>query len=344
MAKTFLNVRVQESNPLVAQFSFDNFSPDSVGSERLGAEVSYLSPLGIGDQVFASAYISTTGGSEVYEIGYRVPLNALNGTLQLRFVPSSFEITDSSANFGLDIKGDADVYDVSFRQPLIRSLREELALSLGFRRREGQTLISDIVFDSSRTSILQFGQDYLRRDATGAWALRSQFNIGTDLFGVTQRSGDQPDGDFLSWVGQVQRIEILNDRHTLIVQGDLQLSGDPLLPSEQFIVGGGQSLRGYEQNSLFGDSGFRLSIEDRITLEANALGQPRLQVAPFLDMGAVWNNESGQTGRNEDFLVGLGTGLIWQPLPGLNMRLDLAVPLVSDGNEQGFFFNITYRP
>ena len=342
---SILTVQVQEANPLGTRLSFDNYSPDSVGANRAGAEISYLSPLGLGDKLFTSARVSTTGGSEIYDIGYRVPLNALDGTLQLGFTASNFEITDSEASLGLDIDGSTDIFNISFRQPLVRSLREEFALSVGFRRRVGETFIFDTVVDSSRTSVLQFGQDYLKRDLSGAWALRSQFNIGTGLFAVTDRPDDQADAQFFSWLGQVQRVQLLNDKHTLIIQGDLQLAGDPLLPSEQFILGGGQSLRGYEQNSLFGDNGFRLSIEDRITVDRDTSGQPKIQVAPFIDMGAVWNNEDNQSDREEDFLIGLGTGVIWEPLPGLNTRLDFAIPLISsDGNQQGFFFSIIYRP
>ncbi|MGB3789493.1 MAG: hypothetical protein WA949_15900 [Phormidesmis sp.] len=40
----------------------------------------------------------------------------------------------------------------------------ELAFSLEFRHRTGETLISDVAIDSTCTSIVQLGQDYLRRD------------------------------------------------------------------------------------------------------------------------------------------------------------------------------------
>ncbi len=38
------------------------------------------------------------------------------------------------------------------------------------------------MIDSTKTIVFQFGQDYFRRDRTGAWELRSQFNLGTGLF------------------------------------------------------------------------------------------------------------------------------------------------------------------
>jgi hemolysin activation/secretion protein len=77
------------------------------------------------------------------------------------------------------------------------------------------------------------------------------------VFGATDNPGSIPDGNFFSWLSQVQRLHFLNRDNLLINQLDFQLTPDALLPSEQFVIGGGQSVRGYRQNVLGGDSGFR---------------------------------------------------------------------------------------
>jgi hemolysin activation/secretion protein len=162
-----------------------------------------------------------------------------------------------------------------------------------------------------------------------------------------------PDGQFFSWLGQVQRVQRLNDKHLLILQSDLQLSANGLLPSQQFVIGGGQSLRGYRQNARSGDNGFRVSIEDRITLQRDASGNPKLQLAPFLEAGTVWNvanNPNNKFLPNQRFLAGVGLGVIWEPIPRLNLRVDYAFPLVrlSDRGDnlqdKGIYFNIIYTP
>ena len=55
------------------------------------------------------------------------------------------------------------------------------------------------------------------------------------------------------------------------------------------MIGGGQSVRGYRQNVRAGDNGFRFSIEDRIILVRDEGGEPVFILAPFFDMGSVWN-------------------------------------------------------
>ena len=94
----------------------------------------------------------------------------------------------------------------------------------------------------SRTSVFRFGQEYVKQDIQGGWSLRSQFNIGTDFFDATTNDAPIPDSRFFSWFGQVQRIQILGENHLLIIAANLQLTPDSLLASEQFVIGGGQSL------------------------------------------------------------------------------------------------------
>ena len=136
----------------------------------------------------------------------------------------------------------------------------------------------------------------------------------------------------------------------LILQADLQLTQNSLLPSEQFLIGGGQSLRGYRQSARSGDNGFRFSVEDRIALQRNGAGQPILQIAPFLNMGSVWNQANNPNFLlGKSFLMSLGTGVIWEPIKNLNIRIDYAIPLTAiddRGNnlqDKGINFSLDYK-
>ncbi|MEG5174504.1 ShlB/FhaC/HecB family hemolysin secretion/activation protein [Microcoleus sp. B3-D7] len=356
--ESILIVRISEANPFQPTFSIDNYSPPSVGSERLGVSLRHRNITGNGDEL-AGAYYRSLGDSDVFDFSYRVPLNAMNGTLQLRAAPNRNSIVQEPFD-AFDISGKSHLFEVSYRQPLRRTPIEEFALSAGFTYQTGRTFVAGeptpfgIGPDSNgvtTTSAIKLGQDYIRRDPQGAWALRSQFTIGTSLFDATQNEGSDPDGQFFSWLGQVQRVQRLNDKHLLILQADLQLSANSLLPSQQFVIGGGQSLRGYRQNVRSGDNGFRVSIEDRITLQRDASGNPKLQLAPFLDAGTVWNVANNPNKlTNQTFLAGVGLGVIWEPIQRVNLRVDYAFPLVriSDKGDnlqdKGIYFNIIYTP
>ena len=352
---SILEVTIQESQPFSANLSFDNYSPISLGSERMGVSLGYKNPTGLGDEISATYYRSTTGGLNLADFTYRVPLNPMDGTLQLRAIPTWTIVTQAPFD-QFDITGTNPVYEISYRQPLVRSIQDEFALSLGFRYQDGETLGlgRPDLFGNSSTSVIQFGQDYLHRDPDGLWFFQSQLNFGTGLFNATQQDDPLPSGVFFSWVAQGQRLQRLTENQLLIIQGSLQLTPDSLLPDYLFIIGGGQSLRGYRQNARSGDNGFRFSVEDRITLVRNEEDVSIFEIAPFMDMGSVWNSAGNPTQLPpQNFLISAGLGLIWNnafSLNGLKLRFDYGIPIVNltdKGNnlqDDGIYFQINYQP
>jgi hemolysin activation/secretion protein len=363
VGQSILIVRVQEANPITVNFAVDNYSPPSVGGERLGIELRDRNLIGIGDELAGSYYHTLSGGSDVFDFSYQIPVNAMNGKVQLRVAPNRNEITEAPFS-RLGIRADQDLYEINYRQPLVRSPREEFALSLGFTYQDGQTFLFDrlptpfgIGPDEngvSRTSVIKFSQDYIKRDAQGATFVRSQFNFGIDLFDATINNNSIPDGRFFSWLAQAQRVQKLNDDNLLLIQADLQLTPDSLLPSQQFVIGGGQSVRGYRQNIRSGDNGFRFGIEDRFTVKRNESGLSTIQLIPFLDMGAIWNQSDNPNKLpSQRFLASAGLGVLWNQALGidrLTLRLDYGIPFINlndkgnNAQDEGFYFSLRYQP
>ncbi|WP_271940896.1 ShlB/FhaC/HecB family hemolysin secretion/activation protein [Roseofilum reptotaenium] len=351
-----LTVRVSLKKPLTVNLFTDNYSPASVGSERIGFRVGYQNLSGLGDRA-TIGYNRTTNNAKTsrYEFAYRIPINAMDGSLSIQFLPDNNEISNIQLQ-DLGIRGETQRYEFDYRQPLIRSPRQEFALSLGFSHHRGQTFLGDVPFGfgsgpddrgRTRSSAIRFGQEYLRRDANGILGVRSQFYLGIDAFGATLNPGSTPDSRFFSWLLSLQRLQRLGDHHLLTIRGDLQLATTSLLPSRQYVIGGGQSVRGYRQNARSGDNGFLISIEDRITIQRDTKGQPTLMVAPFVDLGQVWNSQGNPNVlASENFLMGVGVGLLWEVAPGWNIRLDYGYPLIdlpdrgNNAQDDGFYFSV----
>ncbi len=363
VGQSTLIVRVQEANPITVSFGVDNYSPPSVGGERLGIELRDRNLIGIGDELAGSYYHTLSGGSDVFDFSYQIPVNAMNGKVQLRVAPNRNKITEAPFN-RLGIRADQDLYEINYRQPLVRSPREEFALSLGFTYQDGQTFVFDRVPTTfgigpdvngvSRTSVIKFSQDYVKRDPQGATFVRSQFNFGTGFFDATINNDPIPDGRFFSWLAQAQRVQQLNNDNLLLIQADLQLTPDSLLPSQQFVIGGGQSVRGYRQNIRSGDNGFRLAMEDRFTVKRNESGLSTIQIIPFIDMGAIWNQSDNPNKLpSQRFLASAGLGLLWNQALGidrLTLRLDYGIPFIdlkdkgNNAQDEGFYFSLRYQP
>ncbi len=144
----------------------------------------YQNLAGLGDRLQASAYRSTTGGAYAYDLAYQIPITPQNSTLLLRLAPNNYRITDTSLpEFNLGLSGSSDSHEILVRQPLIRTTEEDLALSAGFRYRQGSTLLLGFITPPTVTSVISFGQDYVRRDDSRAWGVQSKFRLGTCVGG-----------------------------------------------------------------------------------------------------------------------------------------------------------------
>jgi hemolysin activation/secretion protein len=361
--ESILRVKVKEADRWQAALSTNNYSQSSLQPEKSQMTTTYRNITGLGDELSLSSSMpldSTAFEQESlrnYDIAYRMPVNAMNGALQVQATVDDKTITES-AFAALGIRNRSERYSIGFRQPLVRSVRQEFALSLHFKAEKTQSFLFDDIpfaFGSSaddqgitQTRILEFGQDYSRRDSLGVWNLRSSLNFGLDVLEATSQAGATPDGQFFSWQVQGQRVQKLGGGSLLIAQGALQLSPDSLLSSQQFELGGGQSVRGFRQNARLGDNGWRVSLEGRVPLwKTKKDKRPILQLAPFVEAGGVWNVSQNLNGQpQEGFLAGAGVGLLFQPSRKLNIRVDYGVPLVrvSDGDralqENGLYFSI----
>ncbi len=352
-----LIVRVEEAEAKGAKLGFNNSSPSSVGSERAEIRLSHSNLTGHGDSLSLLYQRTLAGGVDTLETGYQIPLNARESTLSWRSSWQRNEVVQEPFR-SLEIRGESQSHEVSFRQPLWRSPREEFAVSVGFAYQTGQTFtfagptpfgLGPSPEGVTTTSVVKFEQDYLRRDIAGAWVARSQFSLGTGLFGATVNPGAIPDGHFFSWLGQVQRAQQIGKDSLLLFSADLQLASQGLLTSQQFVIGGAQSVRGYRQSARAGDNGSRLSLEYRWTTDRDNADRARFQLISFADLGWVWNNANNPNPAVEPHLLaGLGLGFIWQPIKEVRLRLDYGFPLVeiddrgTSAQDRGIYISFEY--
>jgi hemolysin activation/secretion protein len=351
-----LILNLKEAPPLASALIVDNRDSPSVGSLRGTVALSHNNLLGFGDRL--SAEIGITEGVEDYNIGYEIPVNAQNGTIALRYNNGNSRIVEQPF-VPLDINGETETYSLSFRQPLVRTPTTEFALSLSGDLRRSQTFILDDEPFSftvgpedgeSKVSAIRFSQDWVNRSANRVLAARSQFSLGLDIFDATANDTGT-DGRFFSWLGQFQWVQALNERKgaTLIINTAAQLTGDSLLPLEQFSLGGVDTVRGYRTNQRVADNGIYSSVEVRLPLVNDSDGFGLLQIAPFLDAGVVWNN-NGEAIAGANTLVSTGLGLRWQLGSSLSARLDWGIPLVPVAKQgdtlqdNGISFSIRYQP
>ncbi len=352
---SILELNLQEADPFDLTLSFDNYRTPSVGTDRRSIRLTHRNLIGLGDR-FSVGYLNTDGSNSLNDLNYSLPFNPNNGTLNFRFSYTDSQIITPPFD-RFNIESENTIYEFTYRQPVLQKPTVDLAIGLTFSRNNSATTLGGEPQQLSRgaeldgetnVSVLRFFQEYTKRDRDRVLALLSQFSLGIDVFDATINNEDRPDSKFLAWRGQAQYLQVLNSDFTLLLRSDFQIANQSLLPTEQFSLGGGLSVRGYRQDALLGDNGWFNSVEIRATILRIPQGQISLQLTPFVDFGKVWNSDDLELDTNT--LVSTGIGLRLQISDYFASRLDWGIPLVdldSEGDslqEDGFYFSLELQP
>lgn len=316
-----LKVRVEEKPPMTVSLAFNNYQSPSVGAERGLLTLAHQNLTGHGDAL-SLTYGYSDGVNPLIDTSYAIPLNAHDTTLLLRYRKNDFVVVDEGFK-PLDIVSKSEGYEISLRQPVFRTLYQEFALALSVEREENRTSLLGEPFSfspgvengKSVVTPLRFVQDWTYRTQRQVFAARSRFSFGLDALGATTHGeGNLPDGKFFAWLGQVQWARVLDLWEAqLLARVDVQRANDPLLPVEQFPVGGRYSVRGYRENLLVRDQALIASLESRIPLIQHEPWAEYLQICPFFDYGHGSNVAIATPGPQDISSVGLG--LRWAAKP-----------------------------
>jgi hemolysin activation/secretion protein len=350
--QSILQLTLSEAKSFSIRPFFDNYGNTSTGIYRFGVNLQELNLTGNGDSILVG--YTRAGSSDVYQLNYQYPINPQGATLGFNFSAGQNPITEPPFN-SLNILTDSQTYELAYRQPLMRSPREEFALGVSLAFENSGSYFDNRSFNfqnfkfddgRSQSRVLRFSQDYFSRDPVGSWVLSSTFNMGLNLLGATIRNDNSPDGRFLYWGGQVLRVQRLGeDKDTLaFLRLNMQFSGNQLLSLNRFSIGGPQSIRGYRQGQLTGDSGLQASVEVQFPIVRNEEGISLIKLLPFVEGGTIWNS-SGLNSSTQS-LFGIGLGATYQPIRNLLLRLDYGIPLVNVSNsgnnlqDSGLYFSV----
>lgn len=356
-----LAVKVTEADSFNVQTILDNGRSPSVGSFRRQLQINEANLLGLGDSI--SLAYSNTDGSNTIDVSYTFPLNPRNGTLSFSYGTTSADIIERPFNI-LDIESASQDYEITFRQPLVQTPNQEFALGLTASRRESDISSSLLEQENiplsllspgadadgnTRVSALRFFQDWTSRNSQEVIALRSLFSLGIGAFNATINN-TAPDSRFFAWQGQAQWLRLLAPDTLLLIRGNVQLASTTLLASEQFGLGGIDSVRGYRQDILLKDNGAFASVELQLPILRVSEWEGVLQVTPFIDVGTAWNNSSSRDENDTNTLAAVGLGLRWSQGNNFTAAFEWGIPLVSvdtqgdSWQENGLYFTVRYSP
>jgi hemolysin activation/secretion protein len=281
----------------------------------------------LGSHVLMLRYGKSEGVDPLLDFKYSVPFTARDTTESFEYRKNTFTVVEQQFKI-LDIQSDSEIFTLGLRQPVYRTLTDELAVELIGERLSNTTSLLGQPFPlspgatdkgESVVTALRTVQEWVHRTQAQVLAARSRFSLRIDALGATINShrNQIPDSRFFAWLGQfqwVRRLPILDS--VLLYRSDLQLAANPLLVLEQMAVGGRYSVRGYRENTLVRDNALITSLEARVPLVRNSRWAEYLELAPFVDFGRAW--DTARRTPDPPDIASVGIGLRWAAtVPGL---------------------------
>ena len=307
-----LHLRIRERSPFAIGLELTNDQSPALGPVRARVTLSHLNVTGNADVIEAS-YAQARGLDEM-QLQYRLPLRPSGPWLGLRYGATRSENREEPF-VPLDIGSRSASYALDLELPVYRGDRLSASIGLSAELRNSRSFLLGDGFafsqgveedGSTRVRVLRFSQEATVRDSEQVMTFLSTFNLGSGAFGATTERVE-PDGRFVSWLGRLRLAQRLPWWNAVaILRLDMQLSNDPLLPVEQFSVGGASSVRGYRRSELLRDTGAVGSLELRLPIWRRASGEPVVEVAPFYDFGSARNRRRPTPGMQSISSAGVG--------------------------------------
>lgn len=330
-----LKIKLDIQNRLNGDIVFSNSYSDNIGN--LGSEVNLdFHVLGYGD--ILNIGLIKAEGLDQYSLLYTFPINTYNTTIDLYYTKANTRIVDEDLK-ELNIKGKSDLVHLALNHPIQIDESSKLDLKAKLSISNGESFILDdfslsliegLENNKNKITELSLIQTYSKTGNKSYIYLISSFNIGLPILESTETQNGR-DGEYFSW--DVAATQYLKLRDNLIFISNVkgQITQDNLLPSKQFYIGGLNSVRGYDANSILNDNGISISNELQFLFIDNNVS--KLKLITFLDGGSTWS--SIKENRQRKDLMSLGMGLEYSLNDHLTINVTYAIPVVNfDDNIQ----------
>lgn len=320
--ETDVAVTVVEPSKHEMRMFADTSGSFATGVYRVGSFYQNRSLFGFRDAFSASLIGAETGGHEGRAVSYSVPVGTLGTRLTLSWFEDYTRIVNGSFA-ALRIRGESTAWTALLRHPLLLGRNHQIDVVAGAKKRKTESWIEGRKFQSTDIDDLSVGVDGQWWEADRIWTASLNYSDGK-----ADPIGDVVSSSFRIWRGSLRRVQEFGDGWSLHNTLSFQYTSDEnLTSSEQFLIGGEGSVRGYQTGLFSGDKGVLASLELHHPLPQPPVAPVRTSGFLFLDYGAVAPFRPPESTRGRDTMASYGWGLNANIAQNTSLRLTLGLPI-----------------
>jgi hemolysin activation/secretion protein len=301
---------VMNTAPLVSgRIELDNYGSVYTGRTRVGGEVNFNAPFGLGEQI-SLRLLASDEKLSYGRLGITMPLGstALIGGLSVS--RTSYTLGNTFAS--LDATGTADSLEANLRYAVIRSPERSLFVQGGQEHKKLHDKVNATATQIDKNADVTYvGLQFYNRDQwmTGGVTtvgVRGNFGrLGLDSATLAVDSaGAKTNGHYSVYRIDLSRQQRLTNTWTLDAKLNTQFASKNLDSSEKMVLGGATGVRAYPSGEGSGDEGWLTNFELAYAMS------PMLTPSVFYDHGRTRTNKNEfLPGGNDRRLAGFGLGL-----------------------------------
>jgi hemolysin activation/secretion protein len=308
---SFVQVHVEDKRPWHLDLSINNTGFDTTGVLKATANLGFDNVLGLNDQL--SFGVTTTPFdsrgdkfSDAYSISWNVPVG--NWSYGIDVGTSGYYFILPGINQSYPVEGNSQYATFSAERLLMRNQTAKVFAYGDLKLTRTRTFIDSNEIETQRRR-LTIGSLGLRGEKSFAKGSKFTWDVGTkfglDAFNSYVLDKSIVDPEFKLLKARLTYEYPLNDKGALY-KGTLALQhSDDILPgSEQFSIGSWSSVRGFHDDSMYGDSG--IYLRNTVEWDAYKGADVEVRMNAGLDIGYV--EPSALRSWSQNYLVGVSLG------------------------------------
>lgn len=320
-------VKVKDQRPWVLFASANNSGTEQSGESRVSLGAQHTNVWDKDHRLTFTYSTSPENANNIaqYGMNYQIPLYSLSADWSLYY--SESEVEQGTVNDIFEVAGQGQVAGTRFVRALPKRKRYEHGYSLAF---DDKFFGNDITFadvplgTDVRSTPLSVGYNAKYRlkkwrftgDASYAANLQSGADNNDDTYAAV-RVGASADWDHWRFGASVNYAF----KNKWLYRGVMkaQVTDQALIPGEQFGMGGMNSLRGYQEREVLGDSGVYL-LSEFISPALSSLANTRGVV--FYDWGQTDRRQAQAGESSREHPESIGAGLRWTYEKNVSLKID----------------------
>lgn len=346
-----VDLNVKDTLPLHGSIELNNRYSEDTPPLRLNASLSYNNLWQLGQSAGGSFQVAPQNSSkaQVYTAFYSVPAPNVDGlTFTLEGTKQNSDVSTLGA-LGVIGKGDILTLDTNIKLPTMGDYFENFTFGISYKHltqdteATGATPSADIpLFPQTPTTYLPLTFDYSGTVVGKNFLTDLDLQVVLNIRGIgsnaeqfdNNRFGAQLNFFYLR--GSVSQTEDLPHDFQLFGKVAGQVADSPLINSEQFPLGGLDTVRGYLESEVLGDDAIVGNLEFRLPsllglIKSNLESKPGddWRVYAFFDAASASDMDTLPEQTERFSLASYGGGTRITLFNHFNGSFDLAVPLFS---------------